>query len=91
MIIFHGKRERLGWEWQQYHLGVEVGFNEKAYMNDQLFLHYINTYLIPDLGEWLTLFTLDLMGSHKIPAVLEKLDLHNITPSLIPSGCTSLI
>ena len=31
------------------------------------------------------------MGSHKTPAVLEKLRLHHITPSLIPGGCTSLV
>ena len=31
MIIFHGKGERLGQERQQYHPGVEVEFNDKAY------------------------------------------------------------
>ncbi|RPA95619.1 hypothetical protein L873DRAFT_1931058 [Choiromyces venosus 120613-1] len=31
------------------------------------------------------------MGSHKILAVLDKLDTHNIIPSLISGGCTSLI
>jgi len=60
-------------------------------MNDQLFLHYIDTYLLPVLGRRPTLFALDLMGSHKTPAVHEKLPLHNITPSLIPSNCTSLV
>lgn len=60
-------------------------------MNDKLFLHYIDTYLIPALGGRPTLFALDLMGSHKTSAVLDKLSLHNITPSLKPGGCTSLV
>jgi len=91
MIIFHEKGERLRREREHYHPGVEVEFNDKAYMNDQLFLRYIDTYLIPVLGGRPTLFALDLMGSHKTPAVLEKLCLHHITPSLIPGGCTSLV
>ena len=60
-------------------------------MNNQLFLHYIDTYLIPVLGGRPTLFALDLTGSHKTPAVLEKLRLQHITPSLIPGSCTSLV
>ena len=31
------------------------------------------------------------MGSHKTPAVLQLFRDHNITPSLIPAGCTSLV
>ena len=66
-------------------------FNDKAYINDQLFLRYIDTYLIPVLGRRPTLFALDLMESHKTPTVLEKSRLHNINPSLIPGGYTSLV
>jgi len=91
MIISCGKGERPRREREKYHPGVEVEFNDKAYTNDQLFLRSIDTYLIPILGGWPTLFELDLMGSQKAPAVLEKLRLHNITPSLIPGCCTSLV
>ena len=91
MIIFRGKGERLGREREKYHPGVEVEFNPKAYMNDQLFLQYIEQHLIPALGGRPSLFAIDLMGSHKTPAVLEKLRAHNILPSLIPGGCTSLL
>lgn len=91
MIIFRGKCEQLGRERVEYHPGVEVEFNNKAYMNDGLFLRYIEKQLVPVLGGRPTLFAIDLMGSHKTPAVLHKLCLHNITPSLIPGGCTSLI
>ncbi|RPA91559.1 hypothetical protein L873DRAFT_1868600, partial [Choiromyces venosus 120613-1] len=31
------------------------------------------------------------MKSHKTPTVLQLLWAHNITPSLIPTGCTSLV
>jgi len=91
MIIFRGKGERLGSERSEYHPGVEVEFNDKAYMNDQLFLRYIDEHLLPVLGGRPTLFTIDLMGSHKMPTVLEKLRSHHITPSLIPPDCTSLV
>ena len=60
-------------------------------MNDQLFLRYIEEHLVPVLGGHPTLFALDLMGSHKTSGVLDKLRSHNIIPSLIPGGCTSLI
>jgi len=60
-------------------------------MNDSLFERYITNHLVPVLGGCPTLFTLDLMGSHKTPAVLELLQNNNITPSLIPAGCTSLV
>ena len=91
LVIFRGRGERLGNEKDQYHPGVEVAFNDKAYMNDSLFLTYIENQLVPVLGSRPTLFSLDLMGSHKTPAVLEKLKAYNITPSLIPGGCTSLV
>jgi len=91
MIIFRRKDERLGREREHYHPGVSVEFNEKAYMNNQLFLRYIEEHLVPVLSGRPTLFALDLIGSHKTPAVLDKLCRHNITPSLIPGSCTSLI
>ncbi|RPA99078.1 hypothetical protein L873DRAFT_1909994 [Choiromyces venosus 120613-1] len=91
MVIFHGTRRRLGAEKLHYHSTVLVKYNATAYMNDSLFEKYITNYLIPTLGGHPTLFTLDLMGSHKTPTVLQLLWTHNITPSLIPAGCTSLV
>lgn len=49
MIIFHGTGQQLGREHESYHPGVLVEFNETAYMNDILFLKYIELYLIPAL------------------------------------------
>jgi len=91
MIIFRGTGARLGAEKLRYHAGVLIEFNATAYMNDTLFAKYITNYLVPALGGRPTLFALDLMGSHKTPAVLELFRSNNITPSLIPAGCTSLV
>ncbi|RPB02639.1 hypothetical protein L873DRAFT_1645292, partial [Choiromyces venosus 120613-1] len=38
-----------------------------------------------------SLFTINLMRSYKILALLEKLQLHNIILSLIPGSCTGLL
>ncbi|RPB02936.1 hypothetical protein L873DRAFT_1671743, partial [Choiromyces venosus 120613-1] len=91
MVIFHGTGRRLGDEFTHYHPGVLVEFNEKVYMNDNLFLCYITDHLAPALEGHPSLFALDLMGSHKIPTVLDTLQNHQIIPSLIPRGCNSLL
>ena len=39
----------------------------------------------------LLFFAMDLMGSHKMPTILDLLSKSNITPSFIPAGCTSLV
>ncbi|RPA94164.1 hypothetical protein L873DRAFT_1940149 [Choiromyces venosus 120613-1] len=91
MVIFHGTGRRLGTEKLCYHSSVLVEYNATAYMNNSLFEKYITNYLIPTLGGHPTLFTLDLMRSHKTPTVFQLLRTNNITPSLIPTGCTSLV
>ncbi|RPB02545.1 DDE-domain-containing protein [Choiromyces venosus 120613-1] len=91
MVIFHGTGVRLQAERRRYDRDVLVEFNPTAYMNDRLFTRYVSQYLIPVLEGRPTLFALDLMGSHKTPAVLNLLHQNNITPSLIPGGCTGLV
>jgi len=91
MIIFRGKGTRLGREQERYHPEVLVEYNPTAYMNDKLFENYITTHLIPVLGGRPTLFAMDLMDSHKTPAILELFPNNNITPSLIPAGYTGLV
>jgi len=91
MVIFHGTGQRLRVEKERYHKGVLVEYNSTAYMNDILFERYITNHLIPVLGGRPTLFALDLMGSHKTPAIFDILRQNDITPSLIPGGCTSLV
>jgi len=62
MIIFRGKRMRLGNEKSKYHHQVLVEFNNKAYVNDGLFLRYIEHHLVPVLQGRPILFVIDLMG-----------------------------
>ncbi|RPA90191.1 hypothetical protein L873DRAFT_1635811, partial [Choiromyces venosus 120613-1] len=90
-VIYRGKGKCLGDERSKYHPNVLVKFNDNAYMNDKLFLHYIEDYLVPVLGGHPPSFAIDFMGSHKTPAVLQKMRSHGITPSLIPGGCTHLV
>ena len=91
MIIFRGKGTRLGTEKLRYHDRVLMEFNPTAYMNDVPFEKYLTHHLIPALGSRPTLFALDLMGSHKTSAILQLFRTNNITPFLIPAGCTSLV
>jgi len=91
MIIFGGKGTRLEREREPYYPEVLVEFNPTAYMNDNLFENYITTHLSPVLGSRPTLFAMDLMGSHKTPAILKLFRNNDITPSLIPAGCTGLV
>lgn len=93
MVLFHGLGTVYEKESPKYHPGVLVEFNATAYMNDKLFLKYIELYLLPALGSGNkpSLFALDLCSSHKTPAVLDSLRSHKIIPTLIPGGCTSLI
>jgi len=60
-------------------------------MNDVLFEKYLTDHLIQAVGSRPTLFSLDLMGSHKTSTILELFRTNNITPSLIPTRCPSLI
>lgn len=91
MIIFHGEGTVYEKEAPDYHPGVLVEFNTTAYMNDHLFLKYIELHLLPVLGNRPSLFAIDLCSSHKTPTVLKTLRHHKIMPSLIPAGCTSLV
>jgi hypothetical protein len=91
MIIFHESGKRLGEEYKDYNSGVLVEFNETTYMNDVLFLKYIELYLISALQGRSNLFTMDLCGSHKTEPVLNKLRTHQILSTMIPAGCTSLV
>jgi len=91
VIVATYRRVVTGGEFNHYHPGVLVEFNENVYMNYHLFLRYITEHLAPALEGRPSLFALDLMGSHKTPAVLDILRSHQIIPSLIPGGCTSLL
>lgn len=93
LIIFHGtgRGSLVLREPPQYHSGVIVEFNEEAYMNDQLFLKYIEQHLLLTLGGRPSLFAIHNCKSHKTLAVLKMLKNHDVVPSRILAGCTSLL
>lgn len=91
LVIFHGKGRVYQKEKDLYHPGILVEFNEKAYMNGELFYKYIQEHIIPVLGERPSLFALDLCSAHKTEPILQLLHSNHIIPSLIPPGCTSLV
>jgi hypothetical protein len=80
-------------EEKQYDSRVVVKFNPKGYANEDTHLYWLEQMLAPVLGaeSRLTLPVMDLFKSHKTPAVLKWLKDHNITPSVVPAGCTSLV
>ena len=83
-LIFAGTTSNL------YHPDVIVEFNPTAYNNKDLFLKSIAEEIIPALGSGSSLLLLNA-ALHATLDVLQSLQSANITPSLIPGGCTALI
>ena len=72
-----------------------MGFNPAAYNAEELFLKFTDELIdaldfegLPP-GPWSLL--MDVFAGHTTSAVLRKLRDLNITPSLIPGGCTGLL
>jgi len=70
---------------------VVVKFNPKVYANEANLLKWVEEQLIPLLENQPTLLVLDLFGAHKTQEVLGTFLANDITISLIPGGCTSLV
>jgi hypothetical protein len=78
-------------EKQRYDKRVEVRFNPKAYANEGTVLEWIEDQLAPQFDGRRALVALDAAAFHRTPAVLDLLRKKNVVPSMIPSGCTSLV
>ena len=70
---------------------VVVKFNAKAYANAENILDYLEDQFIPVLHGQPSLLILDLFAAHKTRQVLNTFLANDITVSLIPGGCTSLV
>lgn len=66
-------------------------FKKTAYMNDYIFLIYIQLYVTPALEARLSLFAVDFCPCLKTSAVLDTLREEGIIPSMIPPRFTSLV
>jgi hypothetical protein len=76
---------------KSYDPRVVVKFNPTAYANAGNMVEWLEEQLIPVLGMEPTLLALDLFGGHKTNYVLDLMKAHDITVSIIPAGCTSLV
>jgi hypothetical protein len=97
LIIFRGAEENARAprkkEEARYDPRVVTKFNLNGYANIAIILFWLETMLLPALGDArnATLLVMDLLKSHKTDEVKERLRNHNITPSLVPAGCTGLV
>ena len=78
-------------EMESYDPRVVVKFNAKAYANAENLLAYLKNQFIPVLNGQPSLLVLDLFAAHKTQEVLDTFLANDITVSLIPGGCTSLV
>ncbi|RPA91830.1 hypothetical protein L873DRAFT_1572184, partial [Choiromyces venosus 120613-1] len=93
LIFFHGQGvgNTVMAEKALYDPQVVVKFNPKAYANSTNIVEWLDEQVIPILGGWPTLIVLDMFGSHKTDEVLDTMRVHDITLSVIPGGCTSMV
>jgi hypothetical protein len=93
LLFFRGKGvgPSVLTEMKSYDPRVVVKFNPKAYANSQNMIEWLDDQLIPVLDNQPTLLALDLFGGHKTDDVLDTLRANDITVSVIPGGCTSLV
>ena len=93
LIFFRGQgtggtilTERRG-----YDPRVIIKFNPKAYANSSNIVEWLDEQIVPVLENQPTLLALDLFGAHKTVEVLDTFWANDITVSIIPGGCTSLV
>ena len=93
LIFFHGLDvgPTILAEKARYDPRVVVKFNPKAYANSANMVEWLDEQVIPVLGGWPTHMALDMFRGHKTDEVLDTMRAHNITLSVIPGGCTSMV
>jgi len=85
---FQRKREK---EMARYDTRVAIRWNESAYANASLLANWIEEFLVPALPSRPRLLALNVAKFHSTDEVLTTLRSNNITPSMIPLGCTGLV
>jgi len=68
-----------------------VKFNPKAYSNSTNMVEWLEEQVIAVLRGWPWLMALDMFEGPKTDDVLNTMRVYNITVSIIPGGCASLI
>lgn len=80
-------REKEGHLWDKR---VHVEFSPSGWMNETLFMKFINQFLVPIFGNSRALFIFDRYRAHLTPPVIQTCRDNNIIPSLIPAGTTPM-
>jgi len=70
---------------------VVIKFNQTAYANSTNMLEWLDEKLVPAPEGQPTLLAIDLFSGQKREEVLDTFCAHDITPSIIPGGCTGLV
>jgi hypothetical protein len=100
-LIFHGTATESGGrlealEGDKYAKGVSVHFNKSAYNNEELTERWLDEKLIPlirpiNQPHQPFLLSFDCAAFHKTPPLLRKMKDNDITPALVPPGCTGIL
>ncbi|KAM5344618.1 hypothetical protein ACJ41O_013153 [Fusarium nematophilum] len=97
-IIFHRTPTEEGGQIEEkerhlYAQDVIVEFNKTAYNNEEIFSRWIDQQLskVTSQSEEDFLLVMDAATFHKTEQIKQKLREQNVTLSIIPGGCTSLL
>ena len=84
--IFKGKKQ------PQFHeVGVFIRAQEKAWMDEEMMLDWIDSVWEPATEGRRALLILDSFSAHITPAIKQRLQEINTVPVVIPGGCTSKV
>jgi len=93
LIFYRGKGLGPGVlrEMREYDPRVVVKFNPTAYANSGNMVEWLQEQLIPVLESCPTHLAVDLFTGHGTEGVLNTMKANDITVSVIPAGCTSIV
>lgn len=85
-------------EEKRYAHSVEVMFNKKAWVNEDVMLHWVkhiyrfsSAYATVGIKREPRLLCLDAFSAHLTPAVITEFKKQGVTVSVIPNGCTGYV
>jgi hypothetical protein len=68
--------------------GWMLAVNDKAWMREDLMITWLQTVIKPYTDKRPCLLVMDSFAAHLTPAVRQEMERLNVTPAVIPGGCT---